>query len=404
MSIYIVKPQQLLVETSSLEVNTSRFNNDNRLEQIATAISSRKDILKAIQDYTLDVQNHSRTKQKSKLLCSLDLLGVTIVDISEEEAQQLRQEFPNMLVIPNRPIELIRPKVPLVASHKDEINISDLWHLKAIGLEAARNNGFTGSGRKVTVAVLDTGIDETHPELNGQVAGAFTFDAKGNPQPMNPSEDTDGHGTHVAGLICGKKVGVAPETKVLNVVMIPKGSGTVADFLTAIAFAAMQPEVQIVNISAGIRGFTDEMNHAVEDLLAVGVLPVVAIGNEGRDKTRSPGNYIEVLSVGATNIDNKVAAFSSGGTMSVNSQQYKVPDVVAPGDKIYSSVMGGGYEDWSGSSMATPIVSGVAALILERHPNLSVTDLTEMIFSTCESLGETDERQGLGLVQVKAAL
>jgi subtilisin family serine protease len=208
----------------------------------------------------------------------------------------------------------------------------------------------------------------------------------------------------VAGLICGKTVGVAPGTKVTSGVMIPGGRGNLSDFILALEWAAALPEVQIVNLSAGIPGYLPEMQAVVGDLLAVGILPVFAVGNEGRNRTRSPGNYIEPLSVGATDRRNRVAGFSGGGVLIADNHQYTVPDLVAPGAGVYSSVVGGGYEAWDGTSMATPIVTGVAALILEKRPNLTVTDLVDELLDTCRDLGAPPERQGKGLVQVKAAV
>jgi len=186
--------------------------------------------------------------------------------------------------------------------------------------------------------------------------------------------------------------------------MIPNRRGRISDFVLALEWVATQPEVQIVNMSAGIPGYLPEMREFVANLMAVGVLLVCATGNEGRNRTRSPGNYIEPVSVGATNRRNRVAGFSSGGTLIADNHQYVVPDLVAPGDDVYSSVMGGGYEAWDGTSMATPIVSGVAALILEKYPGITIDDLVEELLSTCQDLGQPADRQGEGLVQVQAAL
>jgi subtilisin family serine protease len=277
--------------------------------------------------------------------------------------------------------------------------------LDAIGLTKARAAGFEGSGAGVIVAVLDTGIDATHPELEGSVDKAYTFDVpQWEATPMTPSQDTDGHGTHVAGLICGKKVGIAPRAKVLNGVMLPGGHGSIAEMVLALEWVGAQPEVQIVNVSAGIPGYMAEMREIVADLAAAGVLVVCATGNEGRNRTRSPGNYIEPISVGATNRKNQVAGFSSGGTLIADNHQYTVPDLVAPGDDVYSSVMGGGYEAWDGTSMATPIVSGMATLVLEKYPDITLADLAEELLSTCEDLGLPADRQGAGLVQVQTVL
>lgn len=187
--------------------------------------------------------------------------------------------------------------------------------------------------------------------------------------------------------------------------MLPKGFGNLSDFVLALEWASSRPEVQIVNMSAGIPGYLDGMHTVIADLLAVGVLPVIAAGNEGRDNTRSPGNYTEVVSVGAVNSGNKVWASSSSGRITAGNHQYQVPDLVAPGEGVYSSVMGGGYESWNGTSMATPIVSGVAALILQRHPDITVGQLQDELMNTCKFLKNVDpDRQGQGMIQIKAAL
>ena len=332
--------------------------------------------------------------------------GTTIVDMPDEEAERMRQELTGALVLRDQPIPLIQPRRSVTAARrKQSVSARDLWHLGAIGLQQAREQGFSGSGAGVNVAVLDTGIDSTHPELDGKVAGAYTFNVdRWEAQPMVPSRDTDGHGTHVAGLICGKAVGVAPGAEVTSAVMIPRGHGNLSDFILALEWVAAQPQVQIVNVSAGVVGYLPEMREMIADIMAVGVLVVCASGNEGRNRTRSPGNYIEVATVGATNRTDRVASFSSGGTLIVDYHQYTVPDFVAPGDNVYSSVMGGGYEAWDGTSMATPIVSGLAALVLEKYPDITIDDLVEEVLLTCWDLGQPRDRQGEGLVQVRAAL
>jgi subtilisin family serine protease len=97
-----------------------------------------------------------------------------------------------------------------------------------------------------------------------------------------------------------------------------------------------------------------------------------------------------------------VASFSSGGMLIADNHQYVVPKLVAPGQEVLSCVVGGGYEAWDGTSMATPIASGVAALVIEKHPDITVGDLLEALLSTCRDLSLPVERQGNGLVQVKA--
>jgi subtilisin family serine protease len=401
MGLYIVRPRTAAA-AQPVGLISKVFTADKRKLQIDEVLSVRQSdpIGQNIRSWLADAEQHG-VKRVSQHESDTAVTGTTVVDMSDEEAERLRRELPDALVLRDRPIELIRPQKTTAAAKK-KLTSTDVWHLRAIGLQAARKKGFKGTGKNVTIAVLDTGVDETHPELSGRMAGAYTFDVnQWTAHRQESSRDTDGHGTHVAGLVCGKKVGVAPGAKVVSGVMIPGGFGNLSDFILALEWAAQQPEVQIVNMSAGIPGYLPEMRVAVADLMAVGVLPVFAVGNEGRNRTRSPGNYIEVVSVGATNRANRVSGFSGGGRLVAENHQYTVPDLVAPGEGVYSCIMGGGYEAWNGTSMATPIVSGIAALMLEKHPDITVPDLIDELLQTCKDLGQPAERQGEGLARVR---
>lgn len=156
-----------------------------------------------------------------------------------------------------------------------------------------------------------------------------------------------------------------------------------------------------MNISAGIPDFVEELEVIIRSVLAVGILPVFAIENDGRDMTSSPGNCRGVISVGALTREDKVWGDSSSGQMLVNKQLYSVPSLVAPGHQVYSSVIGGCYEAWDGTSMATPIVSGVAALIMEEQPLISVGDIREELRRKCQRLPEElSDRQGAGVIHI----
>lgn len=327
------------------------------------------------------------------------ITGTRIWHMAEEHAEQLRREIHGVEVVVDRVMELIRPSKTATLSAKESMEPGDPWHLEAIGLKDIGNASRKG-GEGVTVVVLDTGVAAGHPEIAGRVKGSFTFDTESwKAEVQDPAQDTQGHGTRVTGLICGKTVGVAPEAEVIDGVMLPKGIGKMSDFIFAMEWAGQQPEVQLVNLSAGLPGYLEEMATAVSGLMAVGVLPVVAVGNEGRNRTRSPGNFVEVISVGASNDANKVASFSGGGTVTAGGHSYKVPDLVAPGAAIYSCDRDGGYDAWDGTSMATPIVSGIAALLLEQDPHITVTDLTEELMERCQDLGAPEDRQGRGLLR-----
>jgi len=142
----------------------------------------------------------------------------------------------------------------------------------------------------------------------------------------------------------------------------------------------------------------------VADLIRTGVLPFFAIGNDGQNKTCSPGNYIDGISVGAVDPPQgqRVSAFSGSGQITYNHTNYEVPDLVAPGGSIHSSYRDGRYAELDGTSMATPIACGVAACFLEQAGGaLTPAQLSDLLYRGCVLLtGEPPIRQGRGLVQV----
>ncbi len=326
-------------------------------------------------------------------------VGARILDMTSANARMLRQEVPDIAVIRDRPLSLIGPVSSGDVMTADQLDEAALWHLTAIRVREARDAGRLGNGEGSTVAVLDSGVDGTHPEIASRVAHAYSSDPETLAIDTIPvATDTDGHGTHVAGLVAGATVGVAPAATLISGEMLPGGQGALSEFVTWMNWASTQPDIHIVNISAGLAGFVPELREPVSALMAVGILPVIAAGNEGRDSSRSPGNFHDVLTVGASTESGRVVGFSSSATMVVDHQSYAVPDLVAPGRKVVSAVCGG-YEAWNGTSMAAPIVAGVAALHLERYPMIEVLDLIEAILETCTPLSVSALRQGAGLVQ-----
>lgn len=192
------------------------------------------------------------------------IMGTLVLDMEENHAAQI-PTIADLLVIEDRPLDLIRPR--RASGTKKRLATRDLWHLKAIGLTRARGAKFVGDGAGVAVAVLDTGIDSSHPEFQGKTIEMVTFDVnRGTPHSSQPSIDTEGHGTHVAGLLAGRRVGVAPSATIINGTMIPNAKGTLAHFVLALEWAASRADIAIVNMSAGIPGYVEGMEDAVADL------------------------------------------------------------------------------------------------------------------------------------------
>ncbi|MDQ3666561.1 MAG: S8 family serine peptidase [Acidobacteriota bacterium] len=307
-------------------------------------------------------------------------LGVMFGTCNREGLMALRADNRVATVSGAPQISLIHPKriesaklVSKVTWGVDFLKVPKLW-----------KEGLTGKG--IRVAHLDTGVDGKHPALKNAIGGFVEFDFFGEALTPSPSpHDTDDHGTHTAATIAGRpvngrSVGVAPEAELSSAIVI-EGGEVVARVLGGMDWALSQG-VHILSMSLGFRGWWEDFIPITQILRSQNVLPIIAVGNENAGTSRSPGNYPDVLSVGAHDKNRTVAPFSS-------SQRFKranepiVPDLVAPGVDIISARPGGGYQSMDGTSMATPHVAGVAALLLQAKPTASIDEVENAIFGSC---------------------
>jgi subtilisin family serine protease len=263
--------------------------------------------------------------------------------------------------------------------------------------------GIKGGG--VIVGHLDTGVDGNHPALKNALHAFAEIDDFGfEVTPTPAAHDTDDHGTHTAGTIAGRpggghEIGVAPEAMLASAIVI-EGGDVIARVLAGMDWVIGQGAT-ILNMSLGLRGFVNDFLPLTQLLRQKGILPVFAVGNEGPGTSRSPGNYDEALSVGASAEDDTVANFSSSRQFAT----WLVPDVVAPGVAVISAMPGGGFQEMDGSSMATPHVAGLAALLWSAVPAATVDQVEQAIFTSCQKLPtEPDARQNRGVPDAVAAL
>jgi subtilisin len=244
-------------------------------------------------------------------------------------------------------LSLIRPKVVLPA----KLGTGPTWGIKRLKADRLWASGFTGKG--VLVGHLDTGVDGTHPALKGAIGKFAEFDMAGDQVPNAPPTDSDEHGTHTAGTIVGRAglkgaFGMAPEAQLASAMVIE--GGQVVDRILAGMDWLIGEGVHIMSMSLGLRGFTPAFQAVIDALRAANVLPVIAVGNEGPNTSRSPGNYANVLSIGAMNTGNRVADFS--GSQRFNRPINPLcPALVAPGVGVLSCVPGNKYKTMDGSSM-----------------------------------------------------
>ncbi len=274
--------------------------------------------------------------------------------------------------------------------------------------------GVTGAG--VKVAVIDTGIDYTHPDLGGcfgvgcRVVGGYDFVNKDG----DPFDDF-GHGTHVAGIIGanGTLKGVAPGVTLLAYkVLDSNGSGYSSDIIAALE-RAVTDGARIANLSLGGAGDLDDPTcKAVDNATAAGMLSVIAAGNTGPgyQTIGSPGMARTALTVGASNKTDEIASFSSRGYVTDGERFLMKPEVVAPGVAIRSTVpkLGSlgdpsGYASLSGTSMATPHVAGAAALLLQWNGARTPADVKARLVGSAVTLGQNPFMQGAGRIDLVAA-
>ncbi|MER5945215.1 S8 family serine peptidase [Streptomyces sp. NPDC001904] len=281
-----------------------------------------------------------------------------------------------------------------------------------IGTSKAWEAGFTGKG--VKVAVLDTGYDASHPDLASRVTESKSF--------IEGEEvaDRNGHGTHVTSTVGGSgaasdgaEKGVAPDaTLAVGKVLSDEGSGSESQIIAGMEWAAKDVKARVVSMSLGSdtgSDGTDPMSAAVNTLSKeTGALFVIAAGNYSAPGTiGSPGAADSALTVGAVDSDDRAAYFSSQGPR-LGDNALK-PDVSAPGVDILAArsslVAGSGsYTTMSGTSMATPHVAGVAALLAQEHPDWTGARLKDALMSSSKQLDASAYALGSGRVSVPDAV
>ncbi|MFX0122435.1 MAG: S8 family serine peptidase [Candidatus Hodarchaeota archaeon] len=302
-------------------------------------------------------------------------------------------------------------QLPSYTPPSEIINATKLW-----------NNGIDGS--KVKIAIIDSGISSNLP--NQDFKGRIVYE-KSFIEDEEDTQDFHGHGTHVAGIAAGAGLfkGIAPNADLLNLKAADMSGHSTQEAMLAAIDEAINQEVHVISISIGFGrsspwGSGDELTLAVDKAVDAGIVVVVAAGNEGSEdelaSISSPASSKKVITVGATNGSSNVASYSSRGP----SFNYKVdPDVVAPGTQIlaplapggilelaYESLVGvelGDYITLSGTSMATPVVSGAVALLKHQFPQITPSAIRAALQESAVDLQESYYTQGSGLVNVGKA-
>ncbi|MEP6925639.1 MAG: S8 family serine peptidase [Pyrinomonadaceae bacterium] len=335
----------------------------------------------------------SEYSQTASLAASLDLktanpafryypnLGVALGTVNRESLASLRADKDFVGSVSGAPqISLIRPAMVANAASSQKKN----WGIESLKVKQVWDAGFTGKG--IFVGHLDTGVDGSHPALKNAIASFARFDALGREEkPAPKAKDSDEHGTHTAATIAGRtasgvEIGIAPEAMLASAEVI-EGGDVVARVLGGMDWAVGKG-IKVLSMSLGLRGWWQDFLPLTRLLRARNILPVFAVGNEFAGTSRSPGNYAQALSVGAYDKNIQMADFSCSQRFN-RKRDPLVPDLVAPGVDILSARPGGGYQLMSGTSMATPHIAGLAALLWQAKPHATVSQIEKAIFASC---------------------
>jgi len=352
------------------------------------------------------------------------------LNISTNEIEKLKKSKYVKRVYPNVQVNaLLMDSVPL-------INADDVWKLDSEGNNCATSGKDCLTGKGVTIAIIDTGVDYTHPDLGGclgincKVVGGYDFVNSDN-DPM----DDQGHGTHVASTAVGKNYGnglngVAPDAKIYAYkVLSNSGRGYESWIISGIEKAVdpnsdgdFSDHVNIISMSLGGSGNPDDpMSRAIDNAVDAGVVAVIAAGNSGPNEQTiaSPGTARKAITIGASNKTNSIASFSSRGpviwTDEITGQEKAIikPDIVTPGVDICAVQYDSAWNDKkcyddkhisiSGTSMATPHVAGAVALIKQVHPDWTPEEIKSALKVTAIDIRESITTQGNGRIDVLEA-
>ncbi|MBV7505699.1 S8 family serine peptidase [Bacillus sp. sid0103] len=340
-----------------------------------TSQTEREDLLKqvdVIEETRLDDQDFSLVKVTQ---------GAKLAEI----AKRLLMSKKVLLVEPNYKYK--KTYVPKEPSYSRQ------WYLNKLQLPKAWDK--TKGSSKITVAVIDGGVQKDHPDLKGKIVSPY------NAVTGSSSYYPDEHATHVAGIIAASFnkygiAGISPDVKIMPINVF-QGNEASAETVIRGIYYAVAHHADIINMSLGDDNYSHLLEAATKYAKSKGVVLVAAAGNSSTYLPMYPAASEGVIGVSATDRNDRIASFSNYG---------KNIDLAAPGVDIYSTVAGSTYAAFDGTSMAAPMVSGIAALVRSKNPFLSPSQVEAILKSSTVDLGSKgwDEDFGYGRIDAYKAV
>lgn len=340
-----------------------------------TSLTDREALLKQI-----NIIEETKLEDRSFSLVKVPR-GVNLASI----AKQLLMTKQVVLVEPNYKFKKAYiPKEP---------NYNRQWYLNKLQLPKAWDK--TKGSSKITVAVIDGGVQKDHPDLKGKIVSPY------NAVNGSSSYDPDEHATHVAGIIAASFnkygiAGIAPDVKIMPINVFQGNEASVETVIRAIYYAVAH-HADIINMSLGDDSYSYLLESATKYAKSKGVVLVAAAGNSSTYLPMYPAASEGVLGVSATDRNDKIAGFSNYGNYI---------DLAAPGVDIYSSIAESTYASFNGTSMAAPMISGVAALVRSKNPFLTPSQVETILKKSTVDLGSKswDEDYGYGRIDAYKAV
>jgi subtilisin family serine protease len=397
---------------------------------VAASAGERRRIVVFHEGLPLDVQQQAVVQSGSRVLHILslvDALAIELPAVGTEAVAALLQALPIVRRVDGDPPIGLQGQGgdgqggdggSFVTPGTDPVREFYPWGIDWIGAADVQQDNPLLAGDLVKVALIDTGVDPTHPDLQPRIIGGYNAMAGADPRNWR---DDNGHGTHVAGVLGGALnnrgiIGMAPRVRVYAFKALDRdGKGYTSDVINALQ--RVPADARIIAASAGTDLVWPSFEEAIHRLYRAGKLMVFSAGNrctasvaqgqggdgQGGDATcvanasdvKFPARYPGVIAVGASDGNDKVLAFSRSGAAMADH------GVVAPGVNIFSSNLRGSYGWMSGTSPATPHVTGAVALALQVQPTLSYKDVLSLLQQTAHDTGAPAEVQGGGRIDVE---
>lgn len=366
----------------------------------------KEDILKNVKKETPNVKSISL--QKGNLISTINYKNTKMLERNLEKFKVVKK------INKRKKVGIVKPVTKVVVGKNflidqiektNDIDINDPGVKSQWAVSYTNSNevwGLVEQEKVVRIAVIDTGVDYNHPDLKNRVVKESGYDfVNDDDDPM----DDNGHGTHVAGIIAAEannEEGIAGVVGNLDVEIIPikvldKDGVGYSDTISKGIEYAVNKGVNIINLSLGGTEKDEDIENAVKYALENCVAVIAAAGNDKQNCDEyTPAGVKGVYTVAASNPLNRVARFSNFG---------ESIDITAPGVKILSTVPDGGYEAWDGTSMAAPVVSGVAAVIIAHDPTIDIDELKDILKESSKDIMKEGEDifTGSGLINAKKA-